>query len=468
MATVKKYEATPEDLKTMEYVTSLPDQTQEVPWYKSYPSAIGRGVVKGLQSVGQSFGDPRGLMLDETGQESLPEEALNTKSLLNEEQTLQLNNAAEKNFPIGNDTIPKLLERGTKAGTESVAFIPFAGVGQTLGRAAAGGIGAELAKEAGFGDRVQTGVEIGTQIAPDLGRTIVNRLPGAANRLERRLLQEGRRLGLTEEELALTLNQRGVVTDSLQMVSTKGGRVPDRFQGTRDALSRVWNNLRGTPEAQVVLTPQARQDLINNISTQMARLPAAQVDLIRQDWHDLLRSPNQGTDLIDFWQKLNYHIARGEGGLGTLKGALQEGINSISPSLGHDFQITNQLYGNFHRLAERMQPNVASTLFSHGESTAILGAIVTGNYPVLLSALGVKGARQLATELVTNPRFMNLSSKMINALERGLPNIAKHTYDQLIIEVGKNNAEAASQMSDVNFDSLLKEIRKKESEEKKK
>lgn len=467
MATVKKYEASPDDLKMAQYAMSLPEENQEVPFYKSYPRAIGRGVVKGLQSIGHSFGDPRGLMLDEAGQEALPEEALETQSYLNEEQKLQLNEAANKNFPIGEGSIPRILEGTAKEGTESIAFAPFRGPVQEVVRGAIGGAGAQLIEEAGGPDWLKTAARLVPQVGPELTRNIVNSLPTAAGRAERRLLAEGRRLGLSEEELALTLDQRGFAKDTLQLISTKGGRVPTRFQATRDGLSRVWNTLRGTPEAQGVLSPQARQDLINNISQQMSTLPSTQVDLIRQDWHDLLRSPNQGTDLMDFWRKLNYHIANGERGLGIFKEHLQTGINSISPSLGEDFRITNELYGNFSRVSERMSPNIGSTLFSYGETSAALAALVTGNYPYLATALGVKSARQLATELVTNPRFMNLSSKLINAFTRGLPKIAKHTYDQIVLEVGKTNAEAAAKMSDLDMEDLFKEMRKNEDEEKK-
>jgi hypothetical protein len=138
-------------------------------------------------------------------------------------------------------------------------------------------------------------------------------------------------------------------------------------------------------------------------------------------------------------------------------------LNSISPDLKKDFQLTNQLHGNFHRLAERMGPNIAESLIKAGENGIVLTAITTGNLPLLKKIIAPLGARQLATEMTTNPRFMNLSSRILQSIIHGAPVEAKKAYDQLVIEVGKVNGEAAKKMSNFDFNKFIENLPEEES-----
>lgn len=458
---VKKFAATPEQISSMEFAVSLPDtETQPVPAYRSYPSAVVRGIGKGLLKIGQEAGDPRGLMLGENGEELPPEEALKMYAKLKEQQTQGTNEFLNRNLPIGQNLGPRMVERGVKSATESLPNMPFMGPIASPLRTGIGGAAAEAAKEIGVGDLGQAIVEIVPQLFPDLGKKILNTLPTQAGRAESALMDEARRLGLSEEELSLVLNQRGPVKDFLQNIAYKGGRVPERFQRTKNALGRVWDTLRGTPEAQAQLTGKQSADLINGISQKLSRMPSAQRALIAEDLKDFLGSQMKGTDIMDFWSKLNYYIAKGEGKLGTLKDDLGKAITAISPELGKDFELTNKLYGNFQKLSERMAPSIADSLINKGEAGAVVVGITTGNYPLLRKILGVTGATNLATEMTTNPRLMNLSSRFISAIGRDMPQVAKNVYDQMLVEVGKTNAEAAVKMSEADFDELYKALPK--------
>jgi len=446
------------------------DKSQEdMPWYRSYPSAIPRGIAKGILSLGQGAGDPVGLMVDEQGNELPADEAWKKYALLQKEQTKDLQENLDKNLPIGNKTGPRALERGLKSSIEAIPIsMVFGGPLSVPIRSAVGGILAENIKDMGAPDWAQIGVEIAAQLAPGLGRAIPNRIPTAAGRAERNLIQEAERIGLSPEEYALTLNQRGAVKDFTQEIAAKGGRTVNRFDRTRQALSRTWDTLRNSAEAQTPLGTQGRYQFVQDISAQLQNLPAEQRARAMADFADFRNSNMRGEDLINFWQDLNYYIHRGEGGLGTLKPTIQRAIESISPELAQDFQVTNQLYGNFHRLAERMGPNVAESLIRAGENGILVTAITTGNYPLLQKVVSPLLARQLAAELSTNPRLMNLSSRFIAAAEQGSPQIAKKVYDEIASEIGKKNAEVAIKMQDIDFDKIFRSDDKKKNKNKQK
>lgn len=431
---VKKFDATDEDLSYMQYVAQQPSEKKDVSFIQSLTNAPYRALIKGAVKAGQSFGP------------------LGTKREV-EEKNKELSNLLDEYLPQGDQFIPKAIERGGQAAIETLAFPEAAP--SMVSRAALGGGLAEGAKELGASDIAQTGIEVGTQLIPDLSKSIPNRLPTKAAQTEKKLIEDARRLGLTEEELALTLDQRGPFKDFVQEISSKGGRTVQRFDNTRRALGNVWNNLRGSKEAQKAMTPEQSSELVTNLSKRVSKLPSEQADRIMKDYNKLLSSPMRGEDIIEFWQNLNYYIAKGERGLGVLKEDLQKGLIKLSPELGKDFEITNKLYGNFHKLAERMGPTVAESLIKAGENGILLSAVTTGNYPLLNKVLGPVLARQLATEMSTNPRLMNLSSRFINSFERGMPQIAKKVYEQILLEVGKINGEAAMKMSEMDFDKLF-------------
>lgn len=434
MAVKKNYEASDEDIAYMEFVNSQQPEKQEPSLIQSLTYAPYRAVVSGLAKAGQAFG-PTGTRQDI------------------EASNVNLQNALDEYLPTGNQFLPNAIERGGREGIQAIAMP--GSTPSVVGRSILGGGLAEGAKQLGASPGVQTGVEIATQLSPDLSKKIPNRLPSKAAEAERQLMEDARRLGLSEEELALTLNQRGPLKDFVNEISAKGGRVISRFDATRQALGRVWNNLRGSPEAQKALTPEQSSELVSNLSKKLSKLPSEQADRVMKDYNKFLQSEMKGDDVIELWQNLNYYIDKGERGLGILKDDLQKSLIKLSPDLGKDFQITNKLYGNFHKLAERMGPTVADSLIKAGESGILLSAITTGNYPLLKKVIGPVAARQLATEMSTNPRLMNLSSRFINSFERGSRQIAKKVYEQILLEVGRINGEAAMKMSDMDFDNLF-------------
>ncbi len=448
---VNKFAPTEEELAYGKYVDQR-DETKEVPWYKAYPAAIARSVIKGVIGVGEMMG-PTGTPYERQEAAKEREKLFNEYLPLGEQkppQTLWENVKAAVS--------PQAIERGGTTAVESLAF-----PGATLGRAGLALLGgglAEGAKEAGASDIVQTGIEIATQLTPDLRKAIPSRLATKTGLAEKELLKEGRRLGLKEEELALLMDKKGFDRTMLEKVAYKGSRIQERIDNTRKSIGRVWENLRGSPEAQKTLTGQQSSQLINGLSSKLSELPAEQRTRILQDYNDLLGSQMRGEDVIDFWQKLNYYINKGEGKLGILKEDLQSALMQISPELGKDFKITNELYGNFARLSEKMTPTMVDNILSAGEAGAALTAIVTGNYPILAKVVGVAAARQLAAEMITNPRFVNLSSRFVNSMERGLPVVAKKVYEQMLIEVGKTNAEAAMKMSNFDIDELFEALEK--------
>jgi hypothetical protein len=438
MAVSKNFKATPEDMAFFEFAAEEGAKNQETPWYKSYPAAALRGAVEGTIALGQMFSPlgPRNVQ---------------------EKEREQRQSVYDKSLPIGDDPVAGGIERTAKL-APLVASGGSGAVG-TLLRSAIGGTLGETGKQLGLGETGQGLLEAAGSAGPDLAKLIPTK--GA----QTQLADFARKQGLNEQQVGLTIGQQGPVRNFAEGVASKGKKTVEAFDDTKKALGRVWDTLRSSPEAQKTLSTQQSSKLVRGISNRLSNLPAGTRNAISEDLKDLLKSPMKGDDLINFWQDINYNVQKGERGLGILKKDLQVALEELSPELGKDFKITNELYANFAKQAERMGPDTADQLIRSGETGIALHAIVTGNFPVLKGLIGPVGGRIVAREMIINPRIQNLGERLILGIKRGSPVIAKNAYDSLILELGKNSAEAAAAISDFDMEEFINSLPQEEKEQ---
>lgn len=448
MAVSKKYEATPDDIAFMDYADKLDPQQAEIPWYKSTVNAAVRGLAEGgaeLLNLAENASFTLGQALSEEPYEE-KQKFIQPSSLIPEKG--ERVKYYKQNLPMEQSPLYEGIERGARL-LPGVA-LGGGGVPAILGRTALSAAAGQGVKELGGSETAQNISELIGGGLPNLSKKIP-----AATAKQAQLLDFGRKMGMTEAELSLTLGKRGGASDFVQSIASKGGKTARAFDNTKAALGRVWDTLKTSPEAKQQLAGKESSLLINDLSKKLSRLPDIQREMIKKDFQELIGSKMTGDDIINFWQDLNYYIRKGEGGLGVLKDDLQKALNTISPQFGKDFEMTNQLYKNFSQLAEKMSPDIAESLLNAGEKGLMVSAITTGNYPLMQKLIGPLGARKLAAEMVTNPRLQNISERWLNAVERNIPTAVKKTYDQLVIEIGKNNAEAAAMMSAMDMEDFL-------------
>jgi len=443
MASVKKdYTPTEDELEFADFAVEIAVPSGKVPAYKSIPSRALKGAVEGLLKFGETV-SPAGS----------PQQI--------QESQAQRQKFYEENLPLGDNYVGKSLERGL----ESAPFllgIPGGGgpIGQLLRALGAGFLG-QGAEELGVGPLGQAAAELPALGFPSLGKKI----PLKAS--EKQLGEFARRVGLAEEDIALTRGARGPVKDLAVDISSKGGKTVEKFSATQKNLGRVWDSLRESPAAQASLPAEGQRTLVKKLSEKLDKLPKESRNRVMEDFEDLIGSNFSGDEIINFWQDLNYYIKKGERGVGVLKEDLQKALQQISPELGADFKLTNELYGKFSDLASRMGPNIADSLINAGEKGLVMHAITTGNFPVLKKILGPIAGRQIAREMVTNPRLQNLSKRFVQGAKQGSGAIANRAYEQLVREIGKHSSELAKEMSGFDVEEFIEALPSNSKEEKK-
>lgn len=432
----KEVKRNEDELAFMRYADSyIPQEETSTPWYKSWPTAALKGLIEGGISLGEAI-SPTGELSERAQQKSEREQLY------------------KEHLPSTEEFVPTAIEKAAKIVPGLAAG--GGGVGRTLLRAGLAGASGAAVKEMGGSETAQNLAELPALIGPDLAKKIPHRLFGKTTSEQQKLAQFARSKGLAESDIALTAPNRGWLRDFFVDTSAKGGRTARAFEQTKDNLGRLWNDIRQSPAAQQSLNQQQATTFLNEVSKVAQQLPREQRKRVAQDAVDLAKSQFKGEDLINFWQDLNYYIARGEKGLGRLKEPINNALKNISPELAQDFALTNQMYGNFSNLVQRMRPDLVEHLIVAGERGALIAGIVTADQGLLTKVLGAAGGRLLAREMVINPRLQNLSSRFVNALEQGSPAVIKKVYDQIINEVGEKNAEAALELKDYDIDEFIK------------
>ncbi len=363
--------------------------------------------------------------------------------------------------PQPEDFISKSLEKGGK----NLLYAAIGRSPQAMVRSGAAGVAGQTAEELGAPPWLQGIAEAAPFAFPSFSQAID---PTAGQAAQINFL---RRQGLSEAEIAPAIQgeRKGRL---LAKLIPRRGRTEKVLKQTRQALGNVYNQLRARPEARQLMTPQQVNTFANEVAAVTQNWPAHLRDVVRQDAADLARSGFTGDNLINFWQDLSSLHKLGYERAGTLKGPITNALDSISPQLGNDFRMTNDIYSNFSKLASRLKPGFATDILN-GVAKFLRGGrimygFLTGNYPVLLEALGEEGAKIFSREMLINPRFQNLGKQMVTALNKNKVPVIKTLSEKFADLLYPIDKEAAKEIQGEKFKELIKSNRQESDKEKRK
>lgn len=354
------------------------------------------------------------------------------------------------------DVLPtreEYIEGGLERATKLFPWIITGGGGliRSLITSGASGFSGQSAKELGAPEWVQNLAEITPQVFPAFMRRIIPTLA------QENAVNNARRLGLNEEQIAPLIQSEGKQRWFSRLASRRG-RTQRVLQETQRGLGNIYNNLKNRPEAQRAMTPQEVQLFLQDLLPELQNLPHNLRNQLVNDAADLAATGYSGSGIINFWQDINsLRINR----LNVLQGPLGNALRRFSPQLAEDFMTTNNLYGRYANLAGRLRPTIASDLFSGSQALKLLFGISTGNYPVLIEAVGEEAAKRLSREMLINPRFQNLSRQMIESLNTNRLGVAKKISDEIADLIREELPEEAANIDNEDFSILGKKRKQK-------
>lgn len=411
----------------VEHVLSDEAHDETIPWYKSYPSALAKGLTKGTIALGR--------MMNPVPLE--PYDPENTQKIL--DQLLPSEEGfGERVLEKGGELFPVVSTGGS------------AGALGSLGRTAAAAVVPEVAKEFGAGEGLQSALEIGSLIAPDLRNMI------KAGKSTKELVDFARSKGMKDKEIApLIQSQRKQAT--LGKLALKRGGGEKILSESKKAIGDVYQDLYSHPQAKTALNPSESNRVMEIIQKRMKKMPSKVRNTISADLSDLSSSPKTAEDFINFYSDINANLSGSTKQLSTLKEPIIEAISSIDKGLASDFQMTNKLYKNWSEISKTLKPTLSSDLFEGSMPIRFVIGLTTGYTPIIGEVLGEVAGKKLARDLLLKPRFQNLGKKMVTALNENKLPAAKKIWDSMTKEVNEIDEQAAKQMRDLDILTLLEE-----------
>jgi len=345
--------------------------------------------------------------------------------------------------------IQSALQRGLGEAPTALAF-PGSNLGTGV-RALGAGVLGQGAEELGLPEWAQTAAELTAYLGPDLTRKLLEKGKNA------NIIKEAKRLGLTDEQIT-PLIQSEFKQKWLSKLSPKRGATQKALASSKEGIGQAHETLKGSKLAGKEISELENGRLINSLKEKMDDIPSVIRDKIQKDYDELLNNPITGKSLMNFWKDINAQFSSDKKALGILKEPVKKAIKSISPELGKDFETINALHSKYYGIAAKLKPSIASDIVSGGEALAFLGSIITGNAGFFGALMTEQSAKKLAQQMLINPRFQQLSSKTISAMNQNKFALAKKTSDLIAKEVSKIDPDIAKKiesLKDEDFQDLI-------------
>lgn len=363
------------------------------------------------------------------------------------------------------DVLPTQKGRFIEGGLEKAgAMAPGVGSGgwlSALFRPILGGFGSQAVEEAPFIPEsvkpwVQAGVETVALAAPGLGGPKGKITPTAK---QAELVEAARELGFTEKEIA-PLIQDPKKVDWLSKIAGKRFRTQKALKVSKNVLDTAAEQIEAHPDIGKVLAPKEATSIMGDIQSKMlSKLNSAERGLVRDDFIQLAESPKSAGDFLKFFRDLNKTIGKNptaRKAVNLLKDDVTKGVRQVSPELAKTLDVTNKLYNNYFKLANKLTPNWTENIsqwLGRGIFHSVVGPLL-GSFPSLVVIGGEVGAKNLAREMLINPRFQNLSTQIVSALNGNKIGVAKQLWEKLADLVNKTSPEIAVDMEKVDWDSI--------------
>lgn len=362
----------------------------------------------------------------------------------------------ERLLPTEQGGLEKALERAGR-------MTPYTAIGPEgiLAKGVRTGLGALLgqgAEEAGLPPWAQGIAETIPFGLPKFGKKII------PSETQKPLVEGARELGMTEKEIAPLIHEPKE-TKILPKIAGKKFRTQKALEKSKNVLDEAANKLESHPSMDVVLSPREAEISIQNIEKKMMdKLNSSERKLIKDDFQILKSSPKALKDYYKFFRDVNKTIKDNPGkrdSLNLIKENIEDAIHLISPEFGRVFDLTNKLYSNYYSIANKLTPNWKTAITSYvakGAGAAILGPLF-GYVPSLVAIGGEIAAKNLAREMLINPRFQNQSKQIVQSLNQNKIGIASQLWKRLSKEVEETSPEIAEKMEEVDWESLQSDIK---------
>lgn len=373
----------------------------------SIANAAAKGLTQGTLESGQTasaLGDPVGSLLKQLAQRFSGGKSHQEKVGEHVEENL------EEFLPSKEGLAESLAQRGGRLAPG--LLVGPGGAAVKAGSILGGTIGGELAEEAGWGP---TGQAFAEALGATAGGFRPKGLAPRAGSEQEKLINFARKHGLSDKEIAPAL-QTGKKVGLLAPITHRGPGTIGRIAESRTAIGRIYEKLEKSPAAQKAFSKPEKASLVDDLSSELQKLPRELRKKVSPDVQDLLRSTPNGATTMDLYRDINYYIGKGEGRLGGIQKTLEK---HLTGHLGDEFSNANKLFGNVKKLGIRVRPDLASHFHDYKNAAELSQAILEKNKNGLVRALTEITSRFTASKALVSPSLQHIPKKILESAARG-------------------------------------------------
>lgn len=316
----------------------------------------------------------------------------------------------------------RFAQRGARALGAGAAFgVSPAGLA-TLGAASIPG---QTAVEMGAPEWVGSIVELLSALGPSaFSKNIVPKAD------QKKLVEFAKDRGLTNTELAGLL-QGETKLSIFSKLAKKTGAAEKKIAAIEGKLGDVYGTVKEQAKGFSHIPGEVSSELAEDfrkvgmdLRKTLAPSPdkAAAAKFIEEATKNLSNRGTTPEELINFYQDINSAvnwnaIKGGKKQIAALKEPILKALRKTDPKLAENFELTNQLYSKFKTLSKALKPSNVDKFLRLGKFGHFAYSLATLNPTGLKVALGAEAAQRLSSQLLLNPRFQNITRKMLGALK---------------------------------------------------
>lgn len=351
---------------------------------------------------------------------------------------------AEENFPTYEKEPEKFLERAGGVATEALL---------SPGGLATKAVQIPLGAALGYGAEKLGMPEWAQSIAEGLPFFYSGGKKIPLKKEHKKLGEFLRKQGLSENEITPFLKTPEQI-NRWSTLASKGKKGRKLMEGIYAKSGKMYDSVIQDAQNLPSLSTPARTKILNEFTNIKNNMPNKYWELIEKDMQDFLTKGRAGAeDLINLDKDINAVLGAERGAhdvLGQFKGPIKEAMASINPQLAEDYGLLKDFYKSRYKIKGTLvNPKDFDRFMDIGEAYGLGQAVFNRDFGMLAKVLGVAGARNLAREMLMNPKLQNKSVRIGEALKKNKYFLAEKYLREFSNIVREDDEELSNQIDEL-------------------
>lgn len=303
------------------------------------------------------------------------------------------------------------------------------------------GMGAkELAQSTGQSSGVQEAAKFITSLIPLIAEGKIKPTSEEA----KKLYEAGKSVGLSDKQLTPLLQSEKKI-ERLGKFARQNQGIRKSLAATESKLSDVYRDVKLRARELPHLSFEEAEnltgkfaDVIGDLRKTLKAAPDKE-GAIKFIEEAIERVNNHGAtpeELINFYQDINKAvnwnaIKGGKKDLQRIKEPILEALRKANPQVANEFEASNKLWSKLKNFQEQVGYGKFEKWLTLGEAAAFLGNLMVFNIPGLVTTAGAEAGRQIATKLLTDPKWQGIHRNILNSIKNNNRKLAAASLNQL-------------------------------------